>query len=27
MARLRAFKANGGVVYDLLLAKKKNCIE
>ncbi|MGI6453167.1 MAG: ISLre2 family transposase [Syntrophomonadaceae bacterium] len=24
MARLRAFEANGGVVYDLLLAKKRN---
>lgn len=23
MARLRAFEANGGVVYDLLLAQKR----
>ncbi|MBO8159630.1 UPF0236 family transposase-like protein [Thermosyntropha sp.] len=27
MARLRAFEANGGVVYDLLLAKKRRRLE
>jgi len=26
MARLRAFEANGGVVYDLLLAKKRTAL-
>ncbi len=26
MARLRAFEANGGVVYDFLLAKKRSAL-